>query len=44
LHAYKKLYDPIMAAPHEYFSSVPRNLFDKVIKQYSKANSWLHDF
>lgn len=39
---YAKLYDPEIAAPPVYYSTVTKGLFGKVMKQYMQANSWLH--
>lgn len=42
LDTYKHLYEPTIAAPAQYFSSVPNDLFMSIMMQYMKSEHWLH--
>jgi cytochrome o ubiquinol oxidase subunit 2 len=42
LDKYKALYKPEMAAPAQYFSSVPPHLFMQIMMQYMTNKHWLH--
>lgn len=42
LESYKRLYEPTIASPVEYYSAVPDDFFMKIMMQYTSPNSWLH--
>jgi COX Aromatic Rich Motif. len=43
LQGYKKLYDPDMDMPAQYYSQVPKGLFMKIMMQYMESKNWLHE-